>query len=305
MNTELSVVIPVYKGHLSIGHLVKSLQQELDSLKYEVVLVVDGCPEDSENVCRELARNHENINFITLRKNFGEFNAVICGLNYIRGRYAVIIDDDFQNPPSEIIKLYIKAIEGNHDVVYSYYTQKEHSFVRNMGSVMINYLTTYLLKKDKNLYLSSFKLISREVVQEIVKYKNPYPYIDGMIFQVTNNIGKVLVEHKERLHGESNYSARKLISLFLTILFGYSLIPLRLTLFAGLFSIFFSLGIMALYFLNIIKEWGSPVVIFMCGVLLCSISVMGEYIGKTYMNISGLPQFVIKEKIFHIHADQQ
>ncbi|NBA86454.1 glycosyltransferase [Emticicia sp. CRIBPO] len=305
MNTELSVVIPVYKGHLSIGHLVKSLQQELDSLKYEVILVVDGCPEDSENVCRELARNHENINFITLRKNFGEFNAVICGLNYIRGRYAVIIDDDFQNPPSEIIKLYNKAIEGNHDVVYSYYTQKEHSFVRNMGSVMINYLTTYLLKKDKNLYLSSFKLISREVVQEIVKYKNPYPYIDGMIFQVTNNIGKVLVEHKERLHGESNYSARKLISLFLTILFGYSLIPLRLTLFAGLFSIFFSLGIMALYFLNIIKEWGSPVVIFMCGVLLCSISVMGEYIGKTYMNISGLPQFVIKEKIFHTHADQQ
>lgn len=305
MNTKLSVVIPVYKGHLSIGHLVKSLQQELDSLKYEVILVVDGCPEDSENVCRELARNHENINFITLRKNFGEFNAVICGLNYIRGQYAVIIDDDFQNPPSEIIKLYNKAIEGNHDVVYSYYNQKEHSFVRNMGSVMINYLTTYLLKKDKNLYLSSFKLISREVVQEIVKYKNPYPYIDGMIFQVTNNIGKVLVEHKERLHGESNYSARKLISLFLTILFGYSLIPLRLTLFAGLFSIFFSLGIMALYFLNIIKEWGSPVVIFMCGVLLCSISVMGEYIGKTYMNISGLPQFVIKEKIFHTHADQQ
>jgi glycosyltransferase involved in cell wall biosynthesis len=305
MNTELSVVIPVYKGHLSIGHLVKSLQEELGSLNYEVILIVDGCPEDSEKVCRDLAQQHENINFITLRKNFGEFNAVICGLNYIRGRYAVIIDDDFQNPPSEIIKLYNKAIEGNHDVVYSYYTQKEHSFVRNMGSMMINYLTTYLLKKDKNLYLSSFKLISREVVQEIVKYKNPYPYIDGMIFQVTNNIGKVLVEHKERLHGESNYSTRKLISLFLTILFGYSLIPLRLTLFAGLFSIFFSLGIMALYFLNVIKEWGSPVVIFMCGVLLCSISVMGEYIGKTYMNISGLPQFVIKEKIFHTHADQQ
>lgn len=305
MNTELSVVIPVYKGHLSIGPLVKSLQEELGDLKYEVILVVDGCPEDSEKVCRDLAQSFENINFIALRKNFGEFNAVICGLNYIRSRYTVIIDDDFQNPPSEIIKLYKKAIEGNYDVVYSYYAQKEHSFVRNLGSTMINYLTTYLLKKDKNLYLSSFKLISREVVQEITKYKNPYPYIDGMIFQVTNNIGKVLVEHKERLHGESNYSARKLISLFLTILFGYSLIPLRLTLFAGLFSIFFSLGIMALYFLNIIKEWGSPVLIFMCGVLLCSISVMGEYIGKTYMNISGLPQFVIKEKIFHTHADQQ
>lgn len=304
MNTEISVIIPVYKGQHSISRLVESLETELRDLTYEIILVVDGCPEDSETVCRLLARQHEHVNFIALRRNFGEFNAVICGLNYIRGKYAVIIDDDFQNPPSEIIKLYNKATEGQYDVVYSYYAQKEHSFIRNLGSRLINYLTTYLLKKDKNLYLSSFKMISREVVAEIIKYKNPYPYIDGMIFQVTNNIGKVQVIHKERQHGASNYTVRKLISLFLTILFGYSLIPLRLTLFAGLFSIFFSLCIMALYFLNVIKEWGSPVVIFMCGVLLCSISIMGEYIGKTYMNISGLPQFVIKEKIFHEDAEK-
>jgi glycosyltransferase involved in cell wall biosynthesis len=304
MKIDLSVVIPVYKGQHSITPLVESLQTELNDLNYEIILVVDGCPEDSEKVCKALAQSNKNINFITLRKNFGEFNAVICGLNFIRGKYAVIIDDDFQNPPSEIIKLYNKAIEGDYDVVYSYYTHKEHSFIRNMGSKLINYLTTYLLKKDRDLYLSIIKLMSKEVVEEISRYKNPYPYIDGMIFQVTNNIGKVHVVHKERRHGESNYTVRKLVSLFLTILFGYSLIPLRLTLFAGLFSIFFSLCIMFLYFLNIIKEWGSPVVIFMCGVLLCSISVMGEYLGKTYMNISGLPQFVIKEKIFHSDADQ-
>ncbi len=303
MNIDISVVIPVYKGQLSIAPLVESLEKELDGIHYEIILVVDGCPEGSEAVCRKLAGTYNNVSFIALRKNFGEFNAVICGLNYIRGAYAVIIDDDFQNPPSEILKLYNKALEGNYDVVYSFYARKEHSAFRNFGSALINYLTTYLLKKDKDLYLSSFKLIQRDVVAEITKYKNPFPYIDGMIFQTTNNIGKVQVIHHERKHGASNYTLRRLVSLFLTVLFGYSLIPLRLTLFAGLFSIFFSLGIMMLYFLNINREWGSPVVIFMCGVLLCSISVMGEYIGKTYMNISGLPQFVIKEKILH-HAEK-
>ena len=164
-------------------------------------------------------------------------------------------------------------------------------------------MTTHLLKKPKDLYLSSFKLITKEVVDEIIKFKGPYPYIDGYIFQVTNRIAKVEVLHNKRLHGESNYTLRKLISLFLTILFGYSLIPLRLTLFAGLFSIFFSIIYMLLYFLHIISEWGSPVVIFLCGVQLTAIALVGEYMGKAFMIQSGMPQFVIKEKILN-NADK-
>lgn len=294
---QLSIIIPVYKGESSIGNLVENLQETLTANTFEIILVNDGSPDGSASACRKLVSKFKNVQFINLRKNFGEFNAVMCGLNFVRGKYAVIIDDDFQNPPSEILKLVAQADEKEYDVVYSYYAAKKHSAFRNGGSWLVNYLTTFLLRKPKDLYLSSFKLIHKEVVDEIIKYQGPFPYIDGLIFRVTNNIGKVLVEHSPRMHGESNYTLRRLVSLFLTILFGYSLIPIRLTLFAGLASIMFSLIYMVLYFSKVIGEWGSPVVIFLSGVLLCSVALLGEYLGKNYMTINGTPQFVIKEKI--------
>jgi glycosyltransferase involved in cell wall biosynthesis len=294
---EISVVIPVYRGEKSIVQLVEHLQVQLHNEAFEVVLVNDGSPDDSAKVCRQLTQKYKNVQFISLRKNFGEFNAVMCGLNFVKGTYVVIIDDDFQNPPSEILKLVNEARQHDYDVVYSFYDEKKHSLFRNLGSQLVNYLTTFLLKKPNDLYLSSFKLIHREVVEEVIKYQGPFPYIDGLIFRVTNNVGKVMVEHNEREHGESNYTLRRLVSLFLTILFGYSLIPIRLTLFAGLFSIFFAIIYMVLYFLKIVGEWGSPVVIFLSGVILSSLALMGEYLGKNYMTVNGTPQYVIKEKI--------
>lgn len=303
MKPEISVVIPVYKGQDSIESLVSALQSELNTVSFEVILVVDGCPANSDAPCRKLALEFDNVSHISLRKNFGEFNAVICGLNHVQGKYAVIIDDDFQNPPSEILKLYNHAKTSDFDVVYSYYATKEHAIYRNLGSQLVNYLTTYLLSKDKDLYLSSFKLIKKDVVDEIIKYKTPYPYIDGMIFQVTNRIGKVQVVHRERVHGVSNYTFSKLLNLFLVILFGYSMIPLRLTLFGGIFSMICAVIYMGLYFVNLIPEWGSPVIIFLGGLLMCTIALVGEYIGKTYMIISGLPQFVVREKNLKKYVD--
>lgn len=297
MPIEISVIIPVFNGEQSIRKLVDLIQTELVSIKFEVVLVNDGSKDASDFECKALVNQYHNIKYINLRKNFGEFNAIICGLNSAVGQYSVLVDDDFQNPPTEILKLYKKAIEGDFDVVYSYYTIKKHSAFRNFGSVLVNKLTSYLLKKPKDLYLSSFKIIKREVVQEIVKFKNPYTYIDGIIFQITDSVGKIEVKHHPRCNGQSNYTFSKLISLFLTILFGFSLIPLRLTLFVGLFSIICSLIYMALYFMNVVPEWGSPVVIFLGGTTLSAIAIIGEYIGKSFMILNGKPQFLIKEKL--------
>jgi glycosyltransferase involved in cell wall biosynthesis len=294
---QLSIIIPVYNGASSITSLVETLQKELNSYSFEIILVNDGSKDNSAEKCKSLTTDHSEITFINLRKNFGEFNAVMCGLNYVNGDYAVIIDDDFQNPPSEIIKLYQKAQEQDYDVVYSYYEDKQHHWMRNFGSKVINLLTTYLLKKPKDLYLSSFKLIKKDVVEEIIKCKTPHPYIDGLIFQVTNHVGKQKVVHLERKEGHSNYTVSKLLSLTLTILFGYSLIPLRLTLLAGLLSIIFSLSYMILYALNIISTWGSPIIIFMCGVILCALSLVGEYVGKGFLMHSGKPQFVIRSVV--------
>lgn len=291
---EFSIIIPVYNGSKTIELLAENIEEELKDHDFEIILVNDGSKDNSEVVCRKLSHQKENIKFINLRKNFGEFNAVICGLNFVDAKYAVIIDDDFQNPPSEILKLYQKAEDDNLDVVYSFYDSKKHHWFRNIGSQIVNYLTTFLLKKPKELYLSSFKLIHRDIVTEIIKNKSPHPYIDGLIFQVTNNVGKQKVKHLCRKEGESSYSVKKLVALTLSIIFGYSLLPLRLTFLAGFFSIIFALIYMLLYAFSIIPEWGSPIVIFMCGILLCSVALVGEYIGNTFQLLSGKPQYIIK-----------
>ncbi|ACT94624.1 glycosyltransferase family 2 protein [Dyadobacter fermentans] len=298
---KLSVIIPVYNSEKTIRPLIEKLQATLSQISFEIVMVNDGSRDRSEQVCRELSATYENVRFISLRRNYGEFNAVMCGLNWAYGNYCVMIDDDFQNPPEEILKLVETAEAGDYDVVYTYYAKKQHSIGRNAGSRFVNWLTSYLLNKPKDLYLSSFKLIRQEVVQEIIKYHGPYPYIDGLIFRITRNIGTVQVAHQKREEGASNYTLHKLISLFLNILFCYSSLPIRL--FVPIGVGLFSLGFFLLIFLTIQwiigpdpKGWQvvTATILFIGGIQCMLLSVLGEYIGKSFMAQSGQPQYVIK-----------
>ena len=298
---RLSVIIPVYKSEQVISPLVERLQSSLSEVDFEIVLVNDGSPDRSEKVCKNLSEQYENVRFISLRRNYGEFNAVMCGLNWAKGDYSVMIDDDFQNPPEEIIKLLLTAENGDYDVVYTYYAKKEHASHRNLGSRLVNWLTTFLLKKPKDLYLSSFKLIKKEVVREIIRYQGPYPYIDGLIFRITNNIGTVQVMHNKREEGVSNYTWSKLISLFLNILFCYSSLPIRLFMPIGisLFGLGSALLVFCLFQWIIgpdPKEWQviTATFIFFGGLQCTMLSILGEYIGKSFMAQSGQPQYVIK-----------
>ena len=290
----LSVVVPVYNGAKTIVQLVETLQVVLQQYDFEIILINDGSPDDSEKVCKILEAKNSNLKFYSLRKNFGEFNAVMCGLNHVEGKYAVIIDDDFQNPPSEIIKMVDKAQSGNFDVVYSYYYEKKHNFFRNFGSWIVNRLTTSLLQKPSDLYLSSFKLINFEIVQEIIKYKGPYPYIDALIFRVTNNVGKIQVQHNSRLEGESNYTLKRLITLFMTILFGYSILPARIIFTIGIFSLLLSIVIIILFVFGIISDCGIFIYIFLGGVQLTSLGVIGEYVSKAFLSQNQAPQYIEK-----------
>ncbi len=290
----LSVIIPVYHGAVTIQKLVENVQEQIWIYSFEIILINDGSKDNSEKVCLELTEKFNNISFLSLRKNFGEFQAVICGLNYAKGQYAVIIDDDFQNPPSEIVKLLETAEKGNFDVVYGQYDEKKHHQFRNFGSWFVNQITTSLFQKPQDLYLSSFKIIKKEIVEEICKYKGPYPYIDGLIFNVTDNVGKVTVQHNDRHHGESNYTAKKLTSLFLNIIFGYSLLPVRLAMFLGFLSTFIALILSILQFINIVDYPIRLLVLFIGGIQLISIGIVGEYIGKTFLTQSNTPQYTLK-----------
>jgi glycosyltransferase involved in cell wall biosynthesis len=299
---ELSIIIPVYNSERTLNPLLERLETCLSERSFEVVLVNDGSSDRSEWVCQRLAERYDNVQAISLRRNFGEFNAVLCGLNYANGQYAVIVDDDFQNPPEAILTLLEAAYEHQYDVVYSQYNDKKHHWFRNFGSWLTNTLATPLLRKPKDLYLSSFKLIHRDTIDEIIRYKGPYPYIDGLIFRVTHNVGSVLVPHHTRQEGRSNYTFRKLISLFLTVLFGYSVVPLRTLTAIGAAllgaSFLMSLALLMAHVMRWfpVRPWELAVwiVATLSGMQLLFIGILGEYVGRLFMTQSGLPPYVVK-----------
>jgi glycosyltransferase involved in cell wall biosynthesis len=301
----LSVVIPVYNSERTIAPLVDRLQACLAGQLFEIILVNDGSTDGVEAVCQQLEDTYDTVEFVSLRRNFGEFNAVLCGLNQARGQYIVIIDDDFQNPPEAILTFVDAAEAGQYDVVYSRYGQKQHHWFRNLGSWVVNTLTTYSIDKPRDLYLSSFKLIRREVVDEVIRYQGPFPYIDGLIFRVTRHVGTVSVPHNTRAEGKSNYTFRKLVSLFMNVFIGYSLWPIRLFTVFG--AALFALGIISGMFLlvawlnNLVGVTGWGLVVWMTltglGVQLLFLGVLGEYLGKLFMAYSGLPPYVIKKEV--------
>lgn len=301
---KLSVVIPVFNGEKSIEKLIADLRLKLGTILHEIVLVNDCSSDDSEETCAKLANDSTDISFISLRKNFGEHNAVMCGLNFITGDYVAIIDDDFQNPPEEILKLLAVAEEG-YDVVFAKYALKSHAYWRNVGSRFNNLMATYLLRKPYDLYLSSFKLIKREVVNEIIKYKGPNPYIDGLLLRVTKNYSDCLVVHSARENGRSNYTFRKLISLYLTMFLGFSVLPLRVFTLLGLAAFLIGMTLSVWFVLEkllfveqVPAGWSSLIVaiITLSGVQLMFLGLIGEYLGKLYFDQNGTPQWVIKSK---------
>ena len=183
---ELSLVIPVYNGSRTIGPLVEHIQTIFMTTPFEVILVNDGSNDESEMVCWELAEKFpQTVGFVHLSRNFGEHNAVLAGLSHARGQYVAVLDDDGQNPPEEIMRMLQELKRKNFDVVYGHYIEKKHSSFRNAGSWFNDRVATFLLQKPKDLYFSSFKVMNRFLVNEIIKYRGPYPYTDGLIYRTT------------------------------------------------------------------------------------------------------------------------
>ena len=300
---KISVCIPVYNSEKTILKLVEDVKDKLHNYELEVILVNDGSKDSSEEICIGLSDKYDFVKFISLRKNFSYHNAVLCGLTYMTGDYVAIIDDDFQNPPSEILLLIEEAQQG-YDVVYSRYEEKRHHWFRNLGSQFNGMVATWLLDKPKGLYLSSSKLITKEVVNEIIKYSGPFPYIDGLIFRVTDNIGVKTVKHVDRLEGDSNYTFSKLIAQWMNMFVSFSIKPLRLATFFGLIISTVSF-IFGMYFIvdkilhpDITLGWTSLItaILFFSGIQILFLGLLGEYLGKQYLDQNGTPAYIVKKE---------
>ena len=186
-------MIPVYNGADSIGELVAALEELRIAGGHEIVLVNDGSPDNSLEVCRALVeRARVPITLVALSRNYGEHNAVMAGLRHAAGAHVITMDDDLQNPPEEVERLLAFAQQSGREVVYTYYDEKQHAAWRNLGSRFTNWVAGFVLDKPKGFYLSSFRCISAFVVREITRYDGPYPYVDGLILQVTQDIDRLL-----------------------------------------------------------------------------------------------------------------
>jgi len=300
----VSVCVPVYNGSGTIANLVERVAEIFAKTPHEleVVLVNDGSRDESDAVCGSLAERYAFVTYVCLRRNYGEHNAVMCALNHSGGDVAVIIDDDFQNPPEEILTLVAEAEKG-YDVVYSKYKKKKHAFYRNLGSKFNDVMATFLLKKPGDLYLSSFKAIARPVIDEIIKYKGPFPYVDGLILRVTDSITSVFVTHDARKTGKSNYTIGKLVSLWLNMFINFSIKPLRIISLVGILT---SLASFAMFAMTIVERMENPdlpagwatitsVALFIGGLQLFALGLIGEYVGKAYLDINGTPQWTIRK----------
>jgi glycosyltransferase involved in cell wall biosynthesis len=301
---KLSVVIPCYRSEDTLPDTVEGVIQELArDYDLEIVLVHDGSGPATWKTIESLIARHRGIVGIDLRRNFGEFNAVMEGIRVSSGDAVVVIDDDLQHPPSEIRKLVETWSTGDYDVVYGRYSEKKHSWIRNLGSAWNGFMARILLKKPFWLYLSSFKLIDGQFARELAQHRMPFVYPDGLILWSTSRLGQVEVEHRERAQGISNYNWVRLVRVNLNVITGYSFYPLRLSTLGGtgsaLLGWFGAIWVM-------IEKWmdpGLPVgyasaavaFLFVSGIVLMMIGLLGEYVGRIAMAVNQRPQVSVRK----------
>ena len=303
---NLSVIIPVYNSSSIILKLVSKISEEILKIKristYQIVLIND-CSEDSSwSEISKICNQEKFIVGINLMKNYGQHNAIMAGINIAEGDYVITMDDDFQHSPTEISKILDRMEEG-YDVCYTNYKNNKYNAFKIFSSQLNNKISNFLINKPKNIYLSSFKCFTKKICEEIKKYDGPFVYIDGLIFDITKNVSSVDVEHLERMTGNSNYNIFKLISLWLRVLTNFSIVPLRISTIAGFFMTFVSfcsiLVIVSIKLLNptIAAGWASiiSVLLFFSGLQFIVLGLIGEYIGRSYLNLNKKPQFVVRE----------
>jgi undecaprenyl-phosphate 4-deoxy-4-formamido-L-arabinose transferase len=305
MPIGLSIVVPVYNGAATVGALVDALSALRPEGGIEIVLVNDGSPDNSGAVCRAIAAAATvPLTYVEHARNFGEHNAVMTGLRHARGDYVITMDDDLQNPPEEVVRLHDHARLGGFDVVYTRYAVKEHEGWRNIGSRFANWVADQLMDKPKGLYLSSFRCMSALAVREVVKYAGPYPYVDGLLMQVTQRLDSIEVKHFARAEGRSNYTVKRLVRLWMNLATNFSVLPLRLAVIAGAAMGF--LGLLAALYVVIEglsghtpSGWASlmTVTLLIAGVQFLILGVLGEYVGRAFMSANGKPQGVVREVV--------
>lgn len=302
---RVSVVIPCFKSANMISDVVAQSKEVIVQMgfDYEFILVNDASPDDTFDVISQICKEDEMVKGINLAKNFGQHAAIMAGLNVASGDFILGMDDDFQTHPSQIPKLF-DCLGEEHDVVYAIYPERKHSFYRQLGSKFYQWTMRILTGRPKHVKTSSFWLARRFVCEQIVQYSAPHPHISALVFRATDRVGNILVEHHERVSGQSGYTMKKLMRLWATC-FSFSIVPLRVVTtlgfilgFAGLIA---TLGIVVSKLLSpsTAMGWSSTmaVLLFATGVIVFSVGMVGEYVGRLFISENSFPQYVVRDNL--------
>lgn len=301
----VSYVIPCYRSEKTLPKVIEEIIQTMKTLpqyEFEIILVNDSSPDGTRETIRTLCNQYRNVKGIDLAKNFGQHAALMAGMRFTRGDIVVCMDDDGQTPADEVGKLLGKLEEG-YDAVYASYGKKKHSLFRNFGSKVNELMTRVMLGKPKTLAVTSYFAVKRFVVEEMIRYEHSYPYVIGLVLRSTKNITNVEVLHRAREEGTSGYTLKKLLSLWFNGFTAFSIIPLRVaTVIGSLFAFSgFAYGIYTiikkLVLVNVEAGFSAlmSVLVFMGGMIMLMLGMIGEYVGRMYICMNCSPQYVIRE----------
>jgi len=302
----LSIVVPVYNGAETIEELVAAVSALEVPGGIEMILVHDCGQDNSWQILKSLAaKSIIPLTLINHSRNYGEHNTVMDGLRHVKGDYIITMDDDLQNPPGEILKLYNHLRCSDLDVVYGVYTKKQHAWWRNIGSRFANRVANWISDKPRNLYLSTFRCMNRFLVDNLIQFSGPYVYIDGLIFQITLKADSIVVQHLPNRTGRTNYTLRRLIHLWLTIFLNFSVKPLRLSIILGLGMFLIGMVgaidiiVQTLVFGPRVSGWASlaTMLLVFTGTQFLMLGLLGEYIGRAFLTLNKKPQSTVREVI--------
>lgn len=310
MRTLLSFVIPCYRSELTIekviDEIISTVSQRPDEYDYEIICVNDCSPDGVLSVLKSLAADNKKIKVINLAKNMGKHAAQMAAFSLVEGEYVVTVDDDCQCPVCDLWR-FIEPLENDEcDFTTAKYEKKKESVLRIFGSHINSIMSYMLIGRPKGVRLENFSAMKMFIVREIIKYDKPYPYIDGLIYRATNKIKAVPATERNR--GDNlgtGFSLKKCLSLWINGFTAFSVKPLRLSAFIGmaLALIGFVCGIFI-----IIKKLLNPDIaagytssmamqLFIGGLILMVLGLIGEYVGRIYICLNNSPQYVIRDTI--------
>lgn len=305
---KLSFVIPCYRSENTIETVVQEIRDTVATrpdTDYEIVLVNDCSPDGVWQVIKRLAANDNHIKGICLAKNFGQHSALMAGYGQATGDYVISLDDDGQTPASESYKLVDKLEEG-YDVVYGYYEHSAQHLFRRFGTWVNKKMAEAIIGQPKTLRTTSFFIMRKFIVEEIVRYPHPFAYISGLVFRATKNLGNVEVQHRRRIEGTSGYTLAGLIGLWINGFTAFSVKPLRAATLIGIICalVGFAAGLFVVYqkFIHPTAPIGYTsllaTLLFVGGMIMLLLGLIGEYVGRIYISINQSPQYVVRERTF-------